>query len=378
VNIGKMHTVPMDAPCGFDQRFVVENKDRPLRLDRPHGGFHDEWDRFLAHNGVRKPSRHTYRAEDPEYETALGAYAWPLEERYHPDVFVGNTARWFIEQRASDSPLFLQVGFPGPHPPYDPPRRLIESYLDTRFPPPEVTEEELAGQPSPLRAYRQEMVRGNHDAVRWRERPAPDRLERLRRHYAANVSLIDEQIGLLLDALRERGILEDAVVIFMSDHGDCLGDHGHIQKWTMYDCVTRVPLVLWGPDRVPAGRRVDALVQHMDVAAGLFDLIGLPAPEDCEALSVLPLLDGAEGGREIVFAEHSADNILKQVSFVTMARTREHKLVHYLDQDWGELYDLRADPHERVNLWHDPARASERRRLLDAVRDWRIRGTLPR
>ena len=66
-----MHTVPFNTPCGFDQRYVVENKDRPLRLDRPHGGFYDEWDRFLANNGQRKPSRETYRREYAGYETAL-------------------------------------------------------------------------------------------------------------------------------------------------------------------------------------------------------------------------------------------------------------------------------------------------------------------
>ena len=171
VNVGKMHTVPMDAPGGFDQRFVVENKDRPLRLENAHGGFYDEWDKFLNNSGVRKPSRHTYKREYPGYETALGAYEWPLAEQYHPDVFVGTQAEWFIDQHVADSPLFLQIGFPGPHPPYDPPQRLVDRYADVDVPVPQVSDEEIAGQPPPYAAYRREMIGGNHDAVRWREHP---------------------------------------------------------------------------------------------------------------------------------------------------------------------------------------------------------------
>jgi arylsulfatase len=375
VSVGKMHTVPLDVPCGFDQRFVVENKDRPLRLNRPHGNFYDEWDKYLNNSGVRKPSRHTYRAEHPDYETALGAYEWPLEERYHSDVFVGSVAEWFIAQRESESPFFLQIGFPGPHPPYDPPARLLERYQDVRIPVPEVGDAELADQPPPQAGYRREMVGGNHDAVRWRERPTPEQILRLRRHYAANVTLIDEQVGRVLDALERKGYLENAVLLFTSDHGDCLGDHGHIQKWTMYDVITRVPAVLWAPGCLPAGRRVKELIQQMDLASALFELAGLEPPGG-SATSALPVALGERGGREVVFAEHPADNILQEVEFVTMVRTRDWKLVHYLDQPWGELYDLRNDPGEVRNLWKDPGSRAVRSELLAILRDWRIRETL--
>jgi arylsulfatase A-like enzyme len=375
VNVGKMHTVPMDAPCGFDQRFVVENKDRPLHLDRPHGSFYDEWDKFLNHSGVRKPSRHTYRAEYLGYETALGAYEWPLEEQYHPDVFVGTMAEWFVEQRQSQSPLFLQIGFPGPHPPYDPPARVLAEYAEVDLPLPEVREEELVGQPPPQAAYRQEMIGGNHDAVRWQRRPTREQLLRLRRHYAANVTLIDEQVGRILEALEDRGYLQNGIVLFTSDHGDCLGDHGHVQKWTMYDVITRMPTLVWAPGRLPEGRRVEALVQQMDLALLLFELAGIEPPSG-SAMSALEVVHGRSGGREAVYAEHSADNILQEVQFVTMVRTRDWKLVHYLGQPWSELYDLRADPGEVHNLWEDPALEEVRRDLLATLRDWRIRETL--
>ena len=373
VNVGKMHTVPMDAPAGFDQRFVVENKDRPLRLDRPHGGFYDEWDKFLNNSGVRKPSRETYRDEHPEYEIALGAYEWPLAEQYHPDVFVGAMAKWLVEQRRSDAPLFLQVGFPGPHPPYDPPGRLLRTYDDVDLPVPEVTDEEMALQPPPHRQYRSEMVRGNHDAVRWRDRPSREQLLRLRRHYAANVTLIDEQIGQTMDALERKGLLENSVVVFMSDHGDCLGDHGHVQKWTMYDCITRQPAIVWAPGRLAAGVRSDALLQQMDLVPMLFEFAGVDLPSAGSAISALPVAQGESHGRDAVFAEHTADNILKSVKLVSMVRTREWKLVHYLDQDFGELYDLVSDPGEVRNVWDDPIHTAAKHELFARLRDWRVR-----
>ena len=376
VNIGKMHTVPFDAPCGFDQRLLVENKVRLMWLSRPHGGVYDEWDMFLANNGVSKPTREWYRDQHPEYATALGAYEWPLDERYHSDIFVGNMTRWFIEQRQATSPLFLQIGFPGPHPPYDPPRRFIEKYSDAEIPLPDVLDEELALQPPSHAIYRQEMIQGNHDAVRWLEHPSPEQLRRLRAFYAANVTLIDEMIGRVLDALNRRGYLDNAIVIFTSDHGDCLGDHGHIQKWTMYDCVTRVPLILWSPGRIPRAHSSDALIQQMDLAPTLFELAGLPSSKDWQAESFTRLLSGEQGGRAYVFAEHPADNVFKGVKFMTMIRSRAYKLVHYLDQDQGELYDLQNDPAETRNLWNVAEQQAIKRELLDVLRDWRVRSSL--
>ena len=369
INVGKMHTVPYDYPCGFERRFFVENKDRPAG---PTYTF-DEWDKFLLASGQRKPSRKTYKAEYPGYETALGAYEWPLEEKYHPDVFTGNLAQWYINEHQGDEPLFLEIGFPGPHPPFDPPERYIRMYDDVDIPVPDVTDGELAGQPPPHAGYRAEMIRGNHDAVKWIEKPTREQLLRLRRYYAANMTLIDDQIGMIMDALKERGFLENAIVVFMSDHGDALGDHGHIQKWTMYDCITRMPMVLWAPGRLPAGKSVDGLLQQFDIAQTLLDYAGVPIPEDSRSQSVLPLVEGESEGREAVFAEHSLTVHLKELKFMTMVRTKDWKLVHYLDQDFGELYDLNADPEESKNLWSDPRHEETKRKLLDVLREWRIR-----
>jgi arylsulfatase A-like enzyme len=190
----------------------------------------------------------------------------------------------------------------------------------------------------------------------------------------ANVTMIDEQIGRILHALEARGYLDNAVVIFTSDHGDALGDHGHSQKWTMYDCVTRAPTVVWAPGRVAAGRSVDALCQMMDLGPTILEFAGVPVPDSFEAVSLMPALMGDTWtGREVVYAEHGRDGILRETDFVTMVRSREWKLVHFLGESEGQLFDLGRDPGEFHNLWDDAAAEVQKRHLLDRLQEWRIR-----
>jgi arylsulfatase A-like enzyme len=370
VNIGKMHTMPMDVPCGFDQRFVVENKDRPLRLDRPHGNFYDEWDKFLNNSGVRKPSRFTYRDEYDNFDSAIGSFEWPLEEKYHPDIFVGNMAKWFIEQREADSPFFLQIGFPGPHPPYDPPKRFLDMYENVVFDFPAAEADELVCQPPPQQAYRQMMIDGIHDATRWCAAPSSEQLQNLYKHYAANMTLIDEQVGEIINALQQKGYLENSVIVFTSDHGDCLGEHGHIQKWTMYDCITRVPVIVSAPGRLDGGTRCDALIQQMDMVPMLFEFASIPL-DPGSAVSALQPTMGKGPGRDTVFAEHAGDNLLRGVDLMTMVRTRDWKLVHYSGAEYGELYDLNNDPGEISNLWNNSTCREIKQTMLKKLEVWR-------
>ncbi|MBL7202629.1 MAG: DUF4976 domain-containing protein, partial [Anaerolineae bacterium] len=158
------------------------------------------------------------------------------------------------------------------------------------------------------------------------------------------------------------------------DHGDALSDHGHSQKWTMYDIITRMPLIVWSPGRFPGDRRLDALCQQMDIGPAILELAGLPIPASMEAESLMPALRGDPwAGRSCVYAEHSRDGILQETEFMTMVRTREWKLVHFVDEPFGQLFDLVNDPGEVRNLWDDPAAAQAKGELLDMLREWRIR-----
>jgi len=371
VNVGKMHTQPMDAPAGFHTRLVVENKDRSRAIRGRD--FRDEWDRALAAAGCEKPGSPTYRRL-PDYAQRLGAFDWPLAEALHADVFVGELARRWVDGHRDRAPLFLQVGFPGPHPPYDPPAERARAYLGRTLPLAPVTEADLRGQPAAYQALRRKHAEGEHDAVVHIVDPPLEARHRQRAHYLANVTLIDAAIGRLLDALRAAGYLEHALVVFTSDHGDCLGDHGHSQKWTVYEQVVRVPLLVWSSPRLGPAREVTALVQQFDIAPALLELAGVEPPASWEAQSLLPALRGeAFAGREAVYCEQGRDHIFAFADQMTMLRTAHWKYVHLLNEPDGQLFDLRADPDECTNLWGRRECAGIRDELHRAMLEWRLR-----
>jgi len=371
VNIGKMHTFPYETPLGFHERYVVENKDRYLE-----GRYYfDEWDKALRARGHIKQQRESYRQRSG-YRERMGAFEWELPEDLHSDMFVGNFARWWLKAYPKTEPLFLQIGFPGPHPPYDPIWRYAKPYLEHHdIPLPQITQDELDHQPAAFKKLREHNFRIDHDSVVHLPNPTPEQLHRLRAYYLANVTMIDEKIGEILATLDEQGYLENAVVIFTSDHGDCLGDHGHIQKWTMYDIVTRVPLIVWSPGRFEPARRIEALCQLMDIGPTILELAGITPPADMQAQSLLPALQGAAwAGRDVVFAEHPPDGIYEG-EYMTMVRNHRWKLVHFLNADDGQLFDLETDPGEIHNLWNAPEAAEKKRELLDILLNWRIEST---
>lgn len=371
-NIGKMHTWPFETPLGFDERYVVENKDRYLE-----GRYYfDEWDKALRFRGLVKQQREQYRQIEG-YRDQLGAFDWLLPEDTHPDVFVGDMATWWIDNYPQTEPLFLQIGFPGPHPPYDPVPRYAEPYLAKDLPLLEVTQAELDNQPPAFKELRVHNNEIDHDSVILPLDPTHEQRHRQRAYYLANVTMIDEKVGEIIEALERNGYIDNSIVIFTSDHGDCLTDHGHSQKWTMYDLITRIPMIVWSPGRFPAGLAVDSLCQQMDIGPTILEWANITPPETLEAISLSSALLGEDWpGRDYVYAEQVKDGILTHAEFMTMVRSRTHKLVHFLDEPDGQLFDLNADPDEVHNLWYSAEHQSVKQEMLAELREWRIRSQL--
>jgi arylsulfatase A-like enzyme len=350
---------------------VVENKDRYLEARH----YFDEWDKALRARGLVKQQRELYRKR-PDYRERLGAFEWELPEDLHSDFFVGDMACWWLRSYPKTEPLFLQIGFPGPHPPYDPIPRYAEPYLKKNLPLPSVSEKDLQSQPPPYLAMRIHNTEVDHDSIVHLLNPTPEQLHRQWAYYFANVTMIDEKIGQVLKTLQKVGYLENAVVIFTSDHGDAMEDHGHSQKWTMYDVITRMPMIVWAPGRFTGGRQIEGLCQHMDMGPTILELAGAKAKWSMEAESLLPALRGESWeGRDYVFAEHGRDAILQKTEFETMLRSRDWKLVHFLDERFGQLFNLKEDPEENNNLWEDPRWAAKKQELFQVLLNWRIRSS---
>lgn len=367
VNVGKMHTMPIEGSFGFHERHAVENKDR----EHPDLPFYlDNWDKALHARKAFKPSRVSYSKRD-DYKDSLGAFVWEQDEDLHADVFVGQTACWWLDRYNGNEPFFLQIGFPGPHPPYDPTQEYLDKYINRDLPEP--IKYNSSNQPPALEALRQNHLKSGHDAVNHLSAPTKKQLHRQRAHYYANVTMIDKQVGEIIDSLEKRGVLDNTIIIFTTDHGDCLNDHGHSQKWNMYEQSIHIPAIVWAPAKIKAKQRFNDLVTLMDFGPTILEFANVPVPEWMEAKSFKSLLVGeAYDSQDRIFSEHSDDKILTNTNFMTMIREGSMKLVHFIDSDNGQLFDLENDPNEVHNLWDEPNYSRTKLRLINEILRWRL------
>jgi len=360
VNMGKMHLNPRDDPGGFHERIVVEN---PTNMNLANGGADDQWGQYLTFNGIDRPNdRHK---TDPEWDRKFQGVAWQHEERFHSDVFIGNSALNWIRNHRGKQPVFLQIGFTGPHEPWDPLNRHLESYRDTEIPKPVSRPNELCDKPPQQEALKRMFAGAGHESRIDMYQADQEGVDRMRRHYYANITTVDEKTDEILDALEEHGYLENSLVIFCSDHGEMLGDHSLAYKWLMYDPITHIPLIIRFPNMARQGTQVEDLVSLIDLGPTILEAAGLTVPTHLEGRSLLPYSDQAEARlvspREYVFCE---DN------YQIMMRSRTHKMVYYIGQEEGELYDLTNDADELWNLWTDPKHEEIKTILLTRLLDW--------
>jgi len=212
-------------------------------------------------------------------------------------------------------------------------------------------------------------------------------------HYFGLIEMIDDQVGRVMRALEESGLARDTVVMFISDHGEALGDHGLWGKGPYhFDSVIRVPFLVAWPGILPAGRTHDDVVSLLDFAPTILDIAGVPIPEGrvptapevfpapppWPGHSLLPTLKGERGAADAdAIVEMDEDYLnFKMRTFVT----RRYRLTCYSGQPYGECFDLQEDPHELLNLWDDPSRRAVRDdlrlRLMDRLMQTDI--SLPR
>ena len=279
----------------------------------------------------------------------------------------------FLRQER-DGPWLASVNPYDPHPPFNPPRQYRDRLDPAKMPSPLFQESDLAEQrrlegidfqsrartpdgldiSSPIIPLSpgepEEDLAGARDA------------RTLKAAYYAMVELIDDQFGRILDALEETGQRENTLIVFTSDHGEMLGDHGLIQKGCrFYEGLVRVPLVFSWPALAEKGLAAPGLVELTDIAPTLLAAAGLPVPSEMHGRSLLPVLTGQTSPaqlRDFVRCEYynaldSSFCRAGDATYATMYRDERYKLVLYHGHGLGELYDLEEDPGEFRNLWDD-------------------------
>ena len=267
-----------------------------------------------------------------------------------------------LGRRQDERPWMLTVSFSHPHDPYVARRKYWDLYEDCAHLDPEVPAFDLVDQDPHSRRLLEASDAGSFDIT-------PDNIRRSRRAYFANISYVDNKIGEVLSALEATGQVDNTIILFLSDHGDMLGERGLWFKMSFLEGSARVPLMIAGPG-LPSGR-IETPVSTMDVNPTLADLAGIDLGDilpwtDGETL--VPLAHG-EARTAPVLMEYAAEG--SEAPLVAI-RQGQWKYIH-CELDPPQLFDLEADPHELRNLADDPAHAAQVERFAAMVREtWDI------
>lgn len=285
----------------------------------------------------------------------------------------------FLREDRGEQPFFLWVNFFDPHHPFVAPQEYLDRFDPDTLPDPLGGPGILDDRPAVLSEASKESYAG---ALPGFQDHSPEQIKQIIRAYYGMVSLIDDEVGRVLAALKERGLEENTLVVFTSDHGEMLGDHQLLLKGPMfYDGAVRVPLLMRWPGVLPAGERRDDLVQWIDLCSTLCAAGEVSEPPRSQGSSLLPLARGDTGdtdaaGRGWAICEYrNSGHGYEPPVHATMLRRDSWKLVvHHGDpassrgRD-GELYELATDPAELHNLWNDPDHRETRRDLQEFLLD---------
>ena len=280
----------------------------------------------------------------------------------HESTWCAETASEWIRSKIN-APWFITVNTYAPHPPFHPPAEALERVDPKSIPPP------LWGPRDAANQARLEKV----DFQTKARDPKTYESAFMKAAYYAQVEFVDDRLGRVLRALEETRQIDNTLIIFTSDHGEMMGDHGLSHKGCrFYEGLAHIPLILSWPARFPKGARHKALVELTDLVPTILESLGMKLPDYLHGRSLLRLIDGrATRHRDFVRSEYHDTLDLPDASHANMLRDDRYKLVYYHGHPWGELFDLEKDPHEFKNLWDDPdhlsLRADLTKRLFDAV-----------
>ncbi|WP_343315053.1 sulfatase-like hydrolase/transferase [Brucella sp. BE17] len=377
--IGKLHLAASQnrfekrADDGY-QEFYWSHYPYPDRTpaDQLHHHDYHEW---LKRKGVDPEAAFAYASE---------ALSDGVPTEHHQTTWAGSRASDFID-RHKDKPWFLSINLFDPHPPFDPPSEYMARIDINQVPPPVFSPSDLEHQKR-FKNVDQQTIHPADPRIKPGDAPNAGSVPeghtshdtppavydamKIKAAYFAMIELIDDMVGNLVETLRQSGQLDNTVIIFMSDHGEMLGDHGLLYKGCrFYEGLVHVPLVISCPSKILTGVVSDALVELVDLPGTLLDICDLPPLEQNQGKSLKPLLTGNTG--QETHKGYVLCEFFDAISFPGHRGSRgsmyfdgRYKLNLYHDACEGELFDLETDPNEFSDLWADPASAFLRNELV--------------
>ena len=363
---------------GFERVELARN-----HTDESHAGQHyalwmeerglSNWRDYFLPNQPGQTVSGDPLTQSPHTPRAPGE-AWDLPAEYHYNTWISERTNALMEEFArADQPFYLWASFFDPHPRYMVPEPYASMYDPAEVSVPEHVDGEFDDKPPYFRKaleslpdfseFREEggnTIHGAGSHLRSRD----DKARNIAMMYGM-MTMLDDAIGRILDKLDELGIADDTLVCFTSDHGDFWGQHGLVAKAIHhYEDLIRVPLVVRRPGVVPAGVVSESLQSTIDLPQTFLSMAGLPVPREMTGVDESPVWRGEEATvrRHVIVENQHQPTTMNMRTFVTP----QHKMTIHYGRDYGELYDLTADPGEMVNLWdHEDAAALKSRLLLE-------------
>ncbi len=345
--IGKMHFTPWDDRFGFDGRVIAEAKF--------NYAVNDDYERFLNKNGTSR--KELYDESDPDYVNNCTAVESKVPVDLHIDSFVGASVCEYLDK--AEGPFCIFGSFLSPHNPYDPPAPYDHLFDDVELPPRNMLPGEVERKPKAAYNYINERLNRPYKS----DEITPKQIRMVKKGYYGLNTLVDDWIGRIINTLKEKGLYDNTIIIYTSDHGDLLGDHGLFYKQCFYEQSVKAPLIVHAPWLFKSGRSA-AFVENVDLFNTICDLAGSNPGPGRNGKSLLPLLNEPEKRsfhREAAFAENY---------FGRMVRTGPWKMVYYPGSDEGEIYNLENDPDEQDNLWVQHKDSEVGRKLKDMLLEW--------
>ena len=369
---GKLHLAPCEPRvCEYEQRI-----DDGYRVFHWSHHPNPDWEGNAYIHWLKEKGQDW----DELYHPIPGHFeTWPgVPAEYHQTTWCAEKAIEFMTEDR-DEPWLFSINCFDPHHPFDPPKEYTARYDPDDVPAPSYLPGELDNKPT--------FQRIDHEGAYGGKGITTTKLtERQQREivaaYYAMIELIDDQVGRLLDALDQSGQRDNTIVIFQSDHGEMLGDHGILLKGPFfYDCAVRVPLIISWPRAFKAGLRSDALVELVDIAPTLLEACGMEVPGRMQGRSFHDICTGqAEPAhhRDSVYCEYYNSLVSHgRAATATMRFDGRYKTVVFHGSDQGEIYDLETDPQEFHNLWGNPQHNDLRIELMKRCFDASVFTTDP-
>lgn len=331
--IGKMHYEPQNALHGYNVTLLDESGRK---------GTPDFVSHYRAWFQLEAPGENPDKTNIWWNDHRAGTYK--LDERLHPTTWTTTMAKELISNYNQDHPLFLKVSYARPHSPYDPPERFLRMYDHIDVPAPAIGNwcDAFSKPKAPEDDYA--APTGNFGI---------EYAKNSKKHYYAAITFIDSQIQEIIQTLKDKGMYDNSLILFISDHGDMMGDHYHWRKTYPYQGSVHVPFIVKLPESIdnirPTGSKIEQPVELRDVLPTFIDAAGGNIPEDMDGKSVIGLIKKDQvKWREYIDLEHSS--CYWKENYWCALTDGKIKYIWFFITGEEYLFDLKKDPEELNNL----------------------------